>query len=111
MSTGTDSKVDSAPISILGRLFWVPIRSLAKHHCTHIARHILSLNESDRYLRFGYPATDEQVQRYVESIDVKQDEVFGVFNRNLELIAMAHLAYCRHQPEPKHQRLPSSVSR
>jgi len=72
---------------------WVPIRSLGERHRGRILTHILSLEESDRYLRFGYPATDEQVQRYVETLDFDRDEVFGIFNRRLELIAMAHLAY------------------
>ena len=72
---------------------WVPIRSLAERHRQRIATHLLSLQESDRYLRFGFPATDEQVKRYVGSLDFERDEVFGIFNRRLELIAMAHLAY------------------
>lgn len=75
------------------RLSWVPIRSLAEHHRARIAKHLLSLDGSDRYLRFGFPATDEQVQRYVDSLNFDRDEVFGIFNRRLDLIAMAHLAY------------------
>ncbi|HET7792569.1 MAG TPA: GNAT family N-acetyltransferase [Rhizobacter sp.] len=75
------------------RLSWVPIRSLSERHRERIANHLLSLQESDRYLRFGYPATDEQIDRYVTSLDFERDEVFGIFNRRLELIAMAHLAY------------------
>jgi GNAT superfamily N-acetyltransferase len=75
------------------RLAWVPIRSLGERHRSRILTHILSLDESDRYLRFGYPATDEQVQRYVSTLDFERDEVFGIFNRRLDLIAMAHLAY------------------
>lgn len=72
---------------------WVPIRSLSHRHRARILAHLLILNESDRYLRFGYPASDEQIRRYVEQIDFVRDEVFGIFNRRLELIAMAHLAY------------------
>jgi len=75
------------------RFSWVPIRSLAKRHCKRIAQHLLSLDESDRYLRFGFPATDEQIQRYVDSLNFVRDEIFGIFNRRLELISMAHLAY------------------
>ena len=48
---------------------------------------------TDRYLRFGYAAADDQIRRYVERIAFERDEVFGVFNRRLELIALAHLAY------------------
>ena len=71
---------------------WVPIRSLSVRHRSRIGVHLLALNEHDRYLRFGYPATDEQILKYVESLNFERDEVFGIFNRKLELIAMAHLA-------------------
>jgi GNAT superfamily N-acetyltransferase len=91
-SSGTPLSPPPGP-SDTARLTWVPIRSLAERHRDRIGLHLLSLEESDRYLRFGYPATDEQIQRYVASLDFERDEVFGIFNRRLELIAMAHLAY------------------
>jgi RimJ/RimL family protein N-acetyltransferase len=75
------------------RWTWVPIRSLGPRHRDRIAAHLLGLDEADRYLRFGYPATDAQISRYVDNLDFDQDEVFGIFNRRLELIAMAHLAH------------------
>lgn len=71
----------------------VPIRSLHEGHREAILQHLLALGPRDRYLRFGYMATDEQIQRYVEGLDFSHDEVFGIFNRHLELIAMAHLAF------------------
>jgi RimJ/RimL family protein N-acetyltransferase len=76
----------SAPVS-------VPIRSLGANHRERIATHLLSLESHDRYLRFGYVATDEQVRRYVDSLNFDRDEIFGIYNRRIELIAMAHLAY------------------
>jgi GNAT superfamily N-acetyltransferase len=72
---------------------WVPIRSLAPRHRARILAHLEQLNERDRYLRFGYLASDEQLQHYVDSLDFVRDEVFGIFNRRLRLIALAHLAY------------------
>jgi RimJ/RimL family protein N-acetyltransferase len=72
---------------------WIPIRSLAQRHRGRILEHLLQLGERDRYLRFGYMASDEQVRRYVERIDFARDEVFGIFNRRLALVAVAHLAY------------------
>ncbi len=72
---------------------WVPIRSLSPRHRPRIERHLCSLSEQDRYLRFGYAATAEQIGRYVAGLDFQRDEIFGVFNRRLELVAMAHLAY------------------
>ena len=72
---------------------WVPIRSLTARHRPRILAHLLALDTSDRYLRFGYAAADDQIRRYVERIAFERDEIFGVFNRRLELIALAHLAY------------------
>ncbi|HEX6362640.1 MAG TPA: GNAT family N-acetyltransferase [Albitalea sp.] len=77
----------------LGAWSWVPIRSLAPRHRPRILAHLLALDVHDRYLRFGYPATDEQIVRYVDSLDFTRDELFGIFNRRLQLIAMAHVAY------------------
>lgn len=71
----------------------VPIRSLGANHRDRILRHLLALDAGDRYLRFGYAAQDAQVQRYVQSLDFDRDEIFGIYNRKLELIAVAHLAY------------------
>jgi GNAT superfamily N-acetyltransferase len=72
---------------------WIPIRSLAVRHKPRVLRHLLALTPQDRYLRFGYSATDEQIARYVSGLNFVRDELFGVFNRRLELVAMAHLAY------------------
>lgn len=72
---------------------WVPIRSLSPRHKPRVARHLRALPTADRYLRFGYAATDEQIDRYVQGLNFERDEIFGVFNRRLELVAMAHLAY------------------
>ena len=71
----------------------VPIRSIGPSHGERIAVHLLSLSPQDRYLRFGYMANDEQVQRYVDGLNYVRDDIFGIYNRKLELIAMAHLAF------------------
>jgi GNAT superfamily N-acetyltransferase len=77
---------------------WVPIRSLGPRHRDRIATHLCALDERSRYLRFGYGASNAQIHRYVDMIDFDQDEVFGVFNRRLELIAVAHLAHREADP-------------
>jgi len=69
------------------------IRELGPKHRGRIQRHLLALDEHDRYLRFGYIASDEQIKRYVEGLDFTRDSIFGIYNRKLELIAMAHLAF------------------
>ena len=71
----------------------VPIRSIGPAHREQVRAHLLGLDRSDRYLRFGYAANDEQIGRYVDGLRFGRDELFGIFNRKLHLIAMAHLAY------------------
>src|SRR5450755_3013014 len=77
---------------------WVPIRSLGPRHRARIVAHLSALDERSRYLRFGYAAQDAQINSYVDTIDFEHDEVFGIFNRRLELIAMAHLAHRAADP-------------
>lgn len=82
------------PKAALQRLAsWVPIRSLERRHRRRIAAHLLALSAQDRYLRFGYMASDEQISAYAMGLNFERDEVLGVFNRKLDLVAMAHLAY------------------
>jgi len=71
----------------------VPIRSIGPAQRVRIAAHLMALEPQDRYLRFGYAANDEQIHRYVDQLNFDRDELFGIFNRKLELIAMAHLAF------------------
>ena len=87
-----ETAANPAAVPGTARLRWIPIRSLSPRHRPRIATHLLALPVSDRYLRFGHVATDTQIGRYVDLIDFERDEVFGVFNRRLELVAMAHLA-------------------
>lgn len=79
----------------------VPIRVLEPEHQLAIEQHLRALDPRDRYLRFGFAATDEHIQRYVQGIRFDRDEVFGIFNRRLALIAMAHLSYAV-QPNHTH---------
>jgi RimJ/RimL family protein N-acetyltransferase len=85
-------KLPEAPVRI------VPIRSLGAGHRRRISAHLLALQPHDRYLRFGYAANDEQIRRYVDQLDFDRDDIFGIFNRSLELIAMAHLAFIPSDP-------------
>jgi len=71
----------------------VPIRSLGENHRTRIEEHLLTLSSQDRYFRFGFSAKDEQVKAYVAGLNFERDEIFGIYNSRLKLIAMAHLAY------------------
>ncbi len=71
----------------------VPIRSLGSNHRSRIAKHLLSLSARDRYLRFGYAAQDAQIQLYADGLNFERDDIFGIYDRKLTLLAVAHLAY------------------
>jgi len=83
----------AAPAAGRAAPLMVPIRSLGANHRERIARHLLALEQNDRYLRFGFVANDAQIERYADSLDFDRDEIFGIYNRRLQLIAMAHLAF------------------
>jgi GNAT superfamily N-acetyltransferase len=89
------NRPDEGPYETTARTqpYVVPIRSLGANHRDRIRVHLLALGPRDRYLRFGYFAHDEQIERYVNGLNFDRDEIFGIYNRRLELIAMAHLAY------------------
>lgn len=89
------SKDIAQPVAAAARApaLMVPIRSIGSGHGERISAHLLALDAGDRYLRFGYAANDEQIARYVASLNFERDEIFGIYNRKLELIAMAHLAF------------------
>lgn len=71
---------------------WIPVRSLSAADRPALVDHLLTLDDSDRYLRFGHVVSDEQIRGYVEHIDFREGEVMGIFNRKLELLGMSHLA-------------------
>ncbi len=98
-----DAAAPAAPAAADKPLRWVAIRALATRHRPRILSHLLSLPASDRYLRFGYAAGDNQVGRYVDQLDFDRDEIFGIFNRRLDIVAMAHLAYLGAPDRPQSQ--------
>ncbi len=94
--TSQSTGIAGAPVSPRPRSRvwrWLPIRRLSQRHRVRVLRHLLSLSERDRYLRFGYPASDERIEKYVETLDFQRSELFGIFDRRLELVAISQLAY------------------
>lgn len=77
---------------------WVPIRPLSSAHRPLIDAHLLALSPKDRYLRFGYAASDDQIRAYAQALNFDSDHLFGILDKDLNLIAMAHLAY---EPAPQ----------
>lgn len=90
--------------------FWVPIRSLSDRHRPRILAHFLALTQTDRYLRFGYAASDAQLAHYADTIDFVRDEVCGIFDRRLELVATAHLAMLLSPARDPHSQAEFGVS-
>ncbi|MBX9835241.1 MAG: GNAT family N-acetyltransferase, partial [Burkholderiaceae bacterium] len=88
-----DASFSSASAQSVKTPVVVPIRSLGPAYRERIATHLLALDDADRYLRFGYKASDEQIGRYVADLNFERDEIFGIYNRHLELVAMAHVAF------------------
>jgi GNAT superfamily N-acetyltransferase len=96
-----DASFSSASAQSVKTPVVVPIRSLGPAYRERIATHLLALDDADRYLRFGYKASDEQIGRYVADLNFERDEIFGIYNRHLELVAMAHVAFAT---DPEHHQ-------
>jgi GNAT superfamily N-acetyltransferase len=88
----------------------VPIVTLSNEHLPQITQHLKDLSEHDRHLRFGYTATDEHINRYVQSLNFERDEIYGIFNTDLEIIAMAHLAIIKKEGREYSSEFGVSVS-
>ena len=71
----------------------VPVRELHAGHRAAILKHFLQLNDDDRRLRFGTHTPNEVIERYVEGLDFNQDTIFGIFDSQLNIVGLAHLAY------------------
>lgn len=54
--------------------------------------HFLALDGEDRRLRFGVCLSDHGVSDYVARIDFDRDAVFGVFDDDMRLAGVGHLA-------------------
>ncbi|WP_374585349.1 GNAT family N-acetyltransferase [Pseudoduganella sp.] len=93
----------------------IPIKELRERDRRRMLKHFLALERHDRLLRFGTPVNDEQITRYVGSIDFDRDLVFGVYNRVFKLVAVGHLAFAdrdadKHRSTEKDQVAEFGVS-
>jgi GNAT superfamily N-acetyltransferase len=71
----------------------VLVRELASTDREQLLTHFLTLDDDDRLLRFGQIVPDHVLDNYVRTIDFSRDTVFGVFDHQLKLIGVGHLAY------------------
>jgi RimJ/RimL family protein N-acetyltransferase len=69
------------------------VRELTAVDRERLLTHFLALAEDDRLLRFGQIVPDHVIENYVRSIDFTRDTVFGVFDNQLQLVGVGHLAY------------------
>jgi RimJ/RimL family protein N-acetyltransferase len=80
------------PLSVIG-LAPVLVRELSSGDRERLLKHFLALDEDDRLLRFGQIVPDRVIENYVANIDFSRDTVFGVFDDQLVLVGVGHLAY------------------
>ena len=71
----------------------VLVRELSSTDRERLLTHFLALDEDDRLLRFGQIVPDRVIENYVANIDFSRDTVFGVFDEQLNLVGVGHLAY------------------
>ncbi|HKT98735.1 MAG TPA: GNAT family N-acetyltransferase [Paraburkholderia sp.] len=69
------------------------VRVLTSADRERLLTHFLALDTEDRLLRFGQAAPDHVIENYVRSMDFTRDTVFGVFDHQLQLVGVGHLAY------------------
>jgi hypothetical protein len=88
----------------------VPVQRLTEGSRPGLARHFLSLDREDVRLRFGVVIPAAAMAEYVERIDFDTDAVFGVYDEELALAAVAHVAFTGDMAElgvsvlPDHHR-------
>jgi GNAT superfamily N-acetyltransferase len=75
------------------------VTELSRMHRAALLRHFLALDAHDRRLRFGAPNSAATLRAYVGRIDFERDAVFGIFDADLELAGLAHLARGREHAE------------
>lgn len=77
----------------------IPIQQLTPAARPQLLRHFLSLDAEDRRLRFGVALHEGSIAQRVACIDFIRDDVFGVFDDQLELVGVAHLALTQGSAE------------
>jgi GNAT superfamily N-acetyltransferase len=88
----------------------IPIAPLDISKSPQILKHLFELSEHDRYLRFGYKATNAHIEQYVANLKFERDEIYGIFNSELQIIAMAHLALMKEEGQEYSAEFGVSVS-
>jgi GNAT superfamily N-acetyltransferase len=78
----------------------IRVKELSERDRRRLLMHFLALDDSDRLLRFGTVLPDELITKYVQRLDFNLDSVFGVYDDNLSLVAVGHLAFAPREALP-----------
>lgn len=78
----------------------VRVKSLSERDRRRLLMHFLALDSDDRLLRFGSVLPDELITRYVQKLDFSRDTVFGVYDDNLRLAGVGHIAFAPREALP-----------
>ena len=78
----------------------VRVKELSERDRRRLLMHFLALGDNDRLLRFGMVLPDDLITRYVQTLDFTRDTVFGVFDDNLALVGVGHLAFAPRETNP-----------
>jgi len=78
----------------------VRVKELGERDRRLLLMHFLALGDNDRLLRFGMFLHDDFVTRYVQTLDFSRDAVFGVYDDNLALVGVGHLAFVPREAIP-----------
>jgi RimJ/RimL family protein N-acetyltransferase len=78
----------------------VRVKELSERDRRRLLMHFLDLDNSDRLLRFGSILPDELITKYVQRMDFNRDTIFGVYDDNLALVAVGHLAFAPREALP-----------
>lgn len=78
----------------------VRVKELSERDRRRLLMHFLALDDSDRLLRFGMVLPDDLITRYVQTVDFSRDTVFGVYDDNLALVGVGHLAFAPRETNP-----------
>lgn len=87
------------PAAVTGRRT-VHVKELSERDRHRIASHFLTLDEQDRYLRFGMQISDALIMQYVNELDFSRDSIFGVYDRKFKLVGVGHLAFAAPDAYP-----------
>jgi GNAT superfamily N-acetyltransferase len=64
-------------------------------------KHLLTLDEQSRYLRFGYPIRDEIIDQLCDKFEAnpQQHKIFVIENEDLEVVGAGHISLAGEETE------------